>query len=308
MGTPEFAVPCLKMLVEKKYNVVGVVTKPDTKKGRGNKISCCEVKEFAISCNLPVLQPHKVKNNIEFIEKVRSLAPDLIITCAYGKILPKEVLDVPKYGCINVHASLLPKYRGASPINKAIIEGEKVSGVTTMYTDIGMDTGDILLKESVQITDDMTASKLHDILSELGPKVLEETLVKLQRHELVRIPQNNDEATYAGMMDKDTGKIDWNCESVKIHNLVRGTNAWPVAFTYYKDCKIKIWKTALINGTTDQKPGTIIKVSKQGIDVTTKDGIIRILEVQAPSKKRMNVCDYILGNKIEEGEVLWQGN
>ena len=219
--------------------------------------------------------------------------------------MPQEILVIPQYGCINVHASLLPKYRGASPINKAIIEGEKVSGVTTMYTDIGMDTGDILLKKSVKITDDMTASELHDILSSLGAQVLEETLIKLQQHELVRIPQNNDEACYAGMMD--TGKIDWNCDSIKIHNLVRGTNAWPVAFTYYKDCKIKIWKTALICGKNTNEPGTIVKVSKEGIDVATKDGIIRILEVQAPSKKRMKVCDYILGNKIEEGEILWQG-
>ena len=308
MGTPEFAVPCLKMLVDKNYNVCAVVTKPDTKRGRGNKVSYCEVKEFAKGCNLLVLQPDKVKNNNEFLEKMRNINPDLIITCAYGKILPKEILDIPQYGCINVHASLLPKYRGASPINKAIIEGEKISGVTTMYTDIGMDTGDILLKQSVEITDDMTASELHDILADLGAKVLEETLIKLQQHKLVRIPQDSDKASYAGMMDKDTGKIDWNCQSLKIHNLVRGTNAWPVAFTYYKDCKIKIWKTKLIDGNTDKKPGTIIKVSKQGIDVATKDGIIRILEVQAPSKKRMNVCDYILGNKVEEGEILWQGN
>ena len=308
MGTPQFAVPCLEMLVNEKYDVRAVVTQPDKKRGRGNKVSYCEVKEFAVSKNIEVLQPEKVKKNTKFIEHIKEINPDVIITCAYGKILPKEILDIPQYGCINVHASLLPKYRGASPINKVIIDGEKVSGVTTMYTDIGMDTGDILLSESVQIDEDMTASTLHDILSALGAKVLKETLIKLKNNELVRVPQDESKACYAGMMDKDTGKINWDSDSKTIHNLVRGTNAWPVAFTYYKDEKLKIWKTKLITGKTDKKSGTIINVSKDGIDVATKDGIIRILELQAPSKRKMDVCDYILGNKIEEGEIFWQGN
>ncbi len=308
MGTPEFAVPVLKMLVDKKYEILAVVTKPDKERGRGNKVSYCEVKEFAVDNSLKVLQPNKVKNNWDFINEIKNMNPDVIITCAYGKILPKDILDIPRYGCINVHASLLPKYRGASPINKAIIDGEKVSGVTTMYTDIGMDTGDILLKESVRITDDMTAGELHDVLSELGAKVLYETLISLQNGTLKRMPQNDDEACYAGMMDKDTGMINWELDNVAIHNLVRGTNPWPVAFTYYGDIKLKIWKTKIIDDNTDKVPGTIIKVSKEGIDVATKKGIIRILELQAPSKKRMEVASYILGNKIKEGEIFCQGN
>lgn len=308
MGTPQFAVPCLEMLVCENYNVRAVVTQPDKKRGRGNKVSYCEVKEFAVSKNIEVLQPERVKNNAQFISYIRDINPDLIITCAYGKILPKELLDIPQYGCINVHASLLPKYRGASPINKVIIDGEKETGVTTMYTDVGMDTGDILLSESVKIDEDMTASKLHDILSTLGAKVLKETLIKLQNNELVRTPQDNSKACYAGMMDKDTGKINWESNATTIHNLVRGTNAWPVAFTYYKNQKLKIWKTKLIQGKTDKPCGTILKVSKDGIDVATKDGIIRILELQAPSKRKMEVSDYILGNNVEEGGKFWQGN
>lgn len=309
MGTPEFAVPCLEMLVRDGYNVSAVVTQPDKQRGRGNKVSYCEVKECALSHNIGVLQPDKVKNNLEFIEKVKEIAPDVIVTCAYGKILPKTVLDIPRFGCINVHASLLPRYRGASPINKAIIDGEKETGVTTMYTDIGMDTGDILLARSVPIDDNMTAGELHDVLSRLGADVLKDTLVKLKNNELVRIPQDESKCSYAGMMDKYTGRIDWKCRSWVIHNLVRGTNPWPGAYTYYKDTKLKIWETTVVDVKKDlDAPGKIISVSKEGIDVATQDGIVRILKLQAPSKKKMPVSEYILGNIIEEGEIFWQGN
>lgn len=305
MGTPQFAVPCFEMLVKEGHEISAVVTQPDKQRGRGNKVSYCEVKECALSHNIEVLQPEKVKNNQNFIDKIKSIAPDVIVTCAYGKILPKEILDIPSFGCINVHASLLPKYRGASPINKVIIEGEKETGITTMYTDVGMDTGDILLSAKVEIGDDVTAGQLHDELSFLGARVLRETLVRLENGGIERIPQDESRCSYANMMNKDTGKINWSKSSKDIHNLVRGTNPWPVAFTYYKDTKLKIWETKLLNQKIEDEPGKIISVSKEGIDVATGNGIIRIIEIQAPSKKRMKVSQYILGNNIEKGEMFW---
>lgn len=309
MGTPEFAVPCLEMLVRERYDVVAVVTQPDKQRGRGNRVSYCEVKECALLHGIEVLQPERVKSNVDFVTRLRDMVPDVVVTCAYGKMLPKGVLNIPKYGCINVHASVLPKYRGASPINKAIIEGEKETGISTMYTDIGMDTGDVLLVSKVSIDDDMTAGELHDILSRLGADVLKETLVKLENGSIVRTPQDESKCSYAGMMSKDTGRIDWSQDSWRIHNLVRGTNPWPCAYTYYKDTKLKIWTTKVVSvGKKEDVPGRIVGVSKNGIDVAAGNGIIRILELQAPSKKRMGVSDYILGNIIEEGEVFWQGN
>lgn len=309
MGTPKFAVPCLEMLVKEDYDVRMVVTQPDKQRGRGNKISYCEVKECALAHNIEVVQPDRVKGNVSFIAKLRNISPDVIVTCAYGKMLPKEVLDIPRYGCINVHASILPKYRGASPINKAIIEGEKETGISTMYTDVGMDTGDILLMSKISIDDNITAGELSDELSSLGAEVLRDTLVQLRDGSIVRIPQDESKCSYAGMMSKDTGRIDWSLGSYYIHNLVRGTNPWPGAYTYYKDIKLKIWKTKLLEeNKKGAVPGRIVGVSKDGIDVETGGGVLRILELQAPSKKRMHVSCYILGNVIEEGEIFWQGN
>lgn len=309
MGTPEFAVPCLEMLVKERYDVSAVVTNPDKQRGRGNKVSYCEVKECALAHGIEVLQPENVKKNISFITILRDMAPDVIVTCAYGKILPKEVLDIPKYGCINVHASLLPKYRGASPINKVIIDGEKETGISTMYTDVGMDTGDILLVSKIKIDDDMTAGELHDKLSFLGADVLKDTLIDIRDGKIKRIPQDESKCSYAGMMDKNTGRIDWSTDARKIHNLVRGTNPWPGAYTYYRDTKLKIWKTTVVDKDIEGNVfGRIVGVSGEGIDVSTKSGILRILELQAPSRKRMHVSHYVLGNIIEEGEVFWQGN
>ncbi|HHW47147.1 MAG TPA: methionyl-tRNA formyltransferase [Clostridiaceae bacterium] len=311
MGTPEFAVPSLDMLVKEGYNVAAVVTQPDKPKGRGKKLSAPPVKEYALEKGIRVLQPEKVKTS-EFVNELKSINPDLLITAAYGKILPADVLDIPKFGCINVHASLLPKYRGAAPINWAIINGEKVTGITTMYTDIGMDTGDILLKSEVEITDDMTAGELHDKLAVLGAEVLKETLKELQNGTLKRFPQSDEEATYAPMIQKDIGKIDWTKSAREIHNLVRGTNPWPGAFSFYKGERMRIWKTRFSHNMADaaaqdgvsrnNKPGTICRIEKEMLRVVTGDGILDILEIQFDNGRRMSIQE--CWHNMDEGEVL----
>jgi len=304
MGTPEFAIPSLDMLLKEGYDVAAVVTQPDKPKGRGNKMSPPPVKEYAMEHGIEVLQPEKVKTE-EFVEKIKAINPDLLVTAAYGKILPKSVLDIPKHGCINVHGSLLPKYRGAAPIQWSIINGEKVTGITTMYTDVGMDTGDMLVKAEIEITEDMTAGELHDKLSVLGAEVLKETLKRLENGTLERIPQNDEEATYAPMMTKETGCIDWSKSSREIHNLVRGTNPWPGAYTFYNDKKMKIWMTSVISDEEhDSKAGTILKVSKDGIVVACGLGKLIIKEIQFENARKMSVEEYICGHKIDEGELL----
>lgn len=304
MGTPDFAVPSLKMLIEEGYNVAAVVTQPDKPKGRGKKLAFPPVKEYALQKGINVLQPEKVKTG-EFAEELKKINPDLLVTAAYGRILPKEVLDIPKYGCINVHASLLPKYRGAAPIQWAIINGEKVTGVTTMYTDIGMDTGDMLLKEEIEIDENITYGELHDKLAVLGADVLNKTLQKLKDNTLVRIPQPHEEATYAPMINKDVGLIDWNKSARSIHNLVRGTNPWPVAFSFYKNAKFKIWKTTCEESCkSDSKPGTILEAGKEGMLVVCGEGCLRILEIQFESARRMSVREYLCGHSLDKGEIL----
>ena len=305
MGTPEFALPSLDMLVNEGYEVAAVVTQPDKPAKRGKKITPPPVKEYAISKGLRVLQPEKIKT-LEFLKTLEEIKPDLLITAAYGKILSKEILELPPLGCINVHASLLPKYRGAAPIHWCIINGEKITGITTMYTNEGLDTGDILLKAEVTITDDMTAGELHDKLSVLGAEVLKETLQKLKKNELERIPQDDGEATYAPIITKDIGKIDWSKSSCEIYNLIRGTNPWPGAFTHYKGAVMKVWKSEIVDEEPcgGLKQGTIRRVSKEGIVVCGGKGKINIKEGQCASCRRMCVADYICGNKIDEGEIL----
>ncbi len=306
MGTPEFAVPSLDMLVKEGYEVIAVVTQPDKPKGRGNKMAAPPIKEYALKNNIEVLQPLKVKTS-EFAEELRVRKPDLLVTVAYGKILSAEVLEVPPLGCINVHGSLLPKYRGAAPIQWAIINGESVTGITTMYTDIGMDTGDMLLKSGIKITDEMTAGELHDKLSVLGAEVLRDTLIKLQENTLERVPQINEEAIYAPMMQKETGLINWSKSSKEIHNLVRGTNPWPGAYTFLNGDRIRVWKTEVVDeSTSGNKAGTVCQVSKSGIIVSAGRGLVKIMEIQADSSKRMTVEEYICGHRIDEGEVLGQ--
>jgi methionyl-tRNA formyltransferase len=306
MGTPEFAVPSLEMLVNEGYEVVAVVTQPDKPKGRGNKLTASPVKEYALSKGIPVLQPEKIRT-VEFYEQIKSLTPDLMVTAAYGKIIPKDVLELPKLGCINIHGSLLPKLRGAAPIYFAIINGESISGITTMFTDVGLDTGDILLKKEVIIDNDMTTGELHDKLSILGTETLKETLQKLEQGTLIRIPQNNDDATYAPIIRKEIGKIDWNNSSMDIHNLIRGTNPWPGAYTYYRNERMRVWKSKLTdcdNSCIASEPGKICSVKKEGIIVSTGLGMLRIVELQFDSSRKMSVEEYIVGHRIDEGEIL----
>ncbi|HHW32213.1 MAG TPA: methionyl-tRNA formyltransferase [Clostridiaceae bacterium] len=307
MGTPDFAVPCLRMLIREGYQIEAVVTQPDKPKGRGKKLASPPVKLCAQEFGIKVLQPEKVKTE-DFINQLRSMEPDMLVTVAYGKILPKEILDIPKLGCVNVHASLLPKYRGAAPIQWAIINGEKVTGITTMLTNIGMDTGDILLKSPVEITDDMTAGELHDKLALLGADVLRETIEMLRAGILKPTPQNHDEATYAPMIKKEIGQINWNLSSGEIHNLVRGLNPWPGAYTFYNGERMRIWKTTLIDGEPEmkEKPGTICRVNREGLIISTGSGVIRVDEVQFDSCRTMSIGEYICGNRIVEGEILGQ--
>ncbi|SHJ58161.1 methionyl-tRNA formyltransferase [Tepidibacter formicigenes] len=303
MGTPDFAVPSLKVLIEEGFDVVGVITQPDKPKGRGKKMAMPPVKEEALKHGIDVYQPKKVKDK-EFVEFLKKLNPDIIVVVAFGQILSKEILSIPRYGCINVHASLLPKYRGAAPINWVIINGEKTTGITTMYMDEGLDTGDMILKGEIEIGDEETAGQLHDRLCVLGGEVLRDTLKLIKEDKAPRQAQDDLLSCYAPIMDKSLGSIDWNKNAKDIFNLIRGTNPWPSSFTKYKNQTMKIWKSKVLNEKSKEKPGTILKVNQDGIYVSTKDNVLLIEEIQMPGKKRMYVKEYIKGNEIEEKVVL----
>ncbi|ASW42970.1 methionyl-tRNA formyltransferase [Clostridium isatidis] len=303
MGTPEFAVPTLKKLISA-YGVESVFTQPDKPKGRGKKMSFSPVKEVALENNIKIFQPVKLKQDVEAIEYLKSLKPDFIIVVAYGQILTKEVLDIPKYGCINLHASLLPKFRGAAPINWSIIKGERVSGNTTMLMDVGLDTGDMLLKDEVEITENMTAGELHDILKDRGADLVVKTIEGLLNNSIKAIKQPEETNFYAKMLNKEIGKIEWNNSAKDIHNLIRGLNPWPIAHTTYKEQNMKIFESVLLNEHSSKEPGTIIDVSKAGIKVATSDGILLIKKIQFPNGKPLTIEQYINGNKIETNEKL----
>ncbi len=306
MGTPDFAEKSLEAIYNSGHEILAVVTNPDRPKGRGMKMVSSPVKEFAVSKNLKMYQPEKVRKNIEFIEEIKKLQPDVICVVAYGKILPKEILDIPKLGCINVHGSLLPKYRGAAPIQWAVINGEKVTGVTTMYMDIGMDTGDMILKEEVSIGEDETTGELWDKLSEVGAKLLVKTLKQIEDGTATRIPQGED-FTMAPMLNKDMSKINWNSQSAQeIKNLVRGLNPIMGTYSYLNGKKIKFWKVnTLPLENTNAENGTVIKSdSKEGLFIKAKDGIIQVLEIQGENAKKMCIQDFLRGNEIKEGTVL----
>lgn len=305
MGTPDFAVPSIRALVEKGYDVVAAVTQPDRPRGRSKELIPTEVKQFAMEHGIPVLQPEKVKKNQEFLEELKKLNPDLLVTCAYGNIVPQTVLDVPAFGCINVHGSLLPKYRGAAPIQWSIINGDKVTGVTTMMTDIGIDTGDILLKREVEITEDMNAGELFDRLSEVGADLLIETIEALQNGTLTKTPQIHSDATHTSMLSKESGLIDWSKDARTIHNLVRGVYPWPVAYTFYQGERMRVLKTKVINSEdTFTQSGQIIDVNDSGIFVATARGILLIENIQFDGGKAMRVADYLRGHSIEKGKIL----
>jgi len=305
MGTPDFAVPSLKALIDKGYNIAAAVTQPDRPKGRGNKVTPPPVKELAVLHNIPVLQPEKLRNNEEFLAILKELAPDMLVTCAYGNILPKVVLDVPKFGCINVHGSLLPKYRGAAPIQWSIINGDKVTGVTTMYSDIGIDNGDMLLKREVEIDDNMNSQDLYEILGKVGAELLIDTIKLIEEGRLVRTPQSDSDATHAPMLTKETGLIDWSKDAQTIHNLVRGVYPWPIAYTYYAGERMRVLKTKVLNTEGNfNLVGRIVDVTDEGITVSTGEGLLLIEQIQFDGGKAMNVAQYLRGHSLEKGKIL----
>ena len=311
MGTPDFAKESLEAVYNSKYNIIGVVTNPDKPKGRGMKVVASPVKEFAIEKNIPVYQPEKVKNNTEFIEKIKELNPDIICVVAYGKILPEEILNIPKYGCINVHGSLLPKYRGAAPIQWAVLNGDKVTGVTTMYMDAQMDTGDIILKKETQISEDETTGELWNRLAKIGGELLVETLKKIEDGTAPREKQGAD-YSLAPMLDKKMAKIDWKNQTTKqIKNLVRGLNPIMGAYTFLNGKKIKFWKVDIAknvefdNEIESFRNGTVvISNDKDGLFIKTKDGLLQVLEIQGENSKKMPIQDYLRGNPINEFEIF----
>lgn len=303
MGTPDFAVPSLKALIDE-FGVKAVYTQPDRPKGRGKKLTMSPVKEVAVENNITVFQPNSLRKEPEAVEALKALEPDFIIVVAFGQILPKEVLDIPKYACINLHGSLLPKYRGAAPIQWSVINGEKIAGNTTMLMDVGLDTGDMLLKDEVEITRYMTSGELYEKLKNRGANLLVETIKKMQKGEITPIKQNDEESCYAPMLNKEMAKIDWNKSAEVIHNHIRGLNPWPVATTQYEDKTMKIYESDFEEGKSDKEVGTIVEVNKKGIKVATSNGVLIIKKLQFPNGKPLMVQDFLNGNNIEEGKRL----
>ena len=307
MGTPDFSVGTLEALIAAGHEVCLAVTQPDKPKGRGGKMQYTPVKEKALFYNIPVYQPKRVRDP-ECVEELRKYNADVMVVIAFGQILPKEILEMTPYGCINVHASLLPKYRGAAPIQWAIIEGEEVTGVTTMQMDEGLDTGDMILKTEVPVAADETGESLHDKLAAAGAALCVETLKALEDGTAVREKQGESPTAYAKMLTKELGDIDWAEPAVKIERLVRGLNSWPSAYTHWNGKVLKIWRAAAEAAeTADVQPGTVVSVEKESFAVQTGDGVLRVLEVQMPGKKRMYAGAFMRGNTMEPGELLTRG-
>lgn len=302
MGTPDFAVPTLEALI-KNHEVMAVVTQPDKPKGRGKKMVFPVVKEKALEHGITVYQPAKVKDS-EFVEILKSYNPDVIVVVAFGQILSEEILNIPKYGCINVHGSLLPQYRGAAPIQWSIINGEEFGGVTTMYMAKGLDSGDMLLKAESKITKEDTFGSLYDRLSIIGADLLIKTLKQIEDGTIKSIPQNHDEATLAPMITKDMEHIDWNNSSKNVVNLIKGLNPQPIAYTLYNDEKLKIWFAEEEMGDFNGVPGEIVEVRKKDFVVKTAEGAVIIKEIQAQGGKKMSTDAYMRGHLIEKGTIL----
>ena len=304
MGTPDFAVPTLEMLISEGHEISAVVTQPDKPKGRGKKSSMPPIKEVALKYDLPVLQPERIKGDQDFHEHIQSLNPDVIVVVAFGQILPESILNIPKYGCINIHGSLLPKYRGAAPIQWAILNEEPKTCVTIMYMDKGMDTGDMLLKKEIIIDGADTYETLHDKMKWIGSEALKEAWPLIIAGGEGREKQDNESATYAPLIQKNMGEINWQERTSHIDAKIRGLNPWPGGYTYYKGEVVKIWKALPSKDAHTAEPGTILEVSKEGLVVKTLDGSLLIQEIQMPNKKRMPVSEYIKGNTLEVGTLL----
>ncbi len=318
MGTPDFAEVSLEAVYNAGYEIIGVVTNPDKPKGRGMKMIASPVKEFAIQNNIPIYQPLKVRNNQEFINEIKNLNPDAICVVAYGKILPKEILEIPKKGCVNVHGSLLPKYRGAAPIQWAVLNGDKTTGITTMYMDVGMDTGDMILKQEVEIGENETTGELWERLAKIGGELLVKTLNLIENDNAPRIKQGED-FTIAPILNKEIAKINWQKNTAKeIKNLVRGLNPIMGAYSFLENKKIKFWKVEVISNeefSSDfnyniqniekNENGTVLESnSKKGLYIKAKEGIVKVIEIQGENAKKMNIQDFLRGNKIDCGKIF----
>ena len=306
MGTPEFALPSLEAIFNSGHRIIGVVTQPDRPRGRGRKLAPPPVKVWAVERGLTVHQPERVRNP-EFIAMLREMEPDIIVTAAFGQILPKEILDIPPLGCINVHASLLPKYRGASPIQQALMDGETSTGITIMYMDEGMDTGDIILQKRIDIYPEERADQLHDRLAVLGGQALEEALRLFEKGRPVGQPQDHEKATYCKKIDKSMGSINWAESSLRIKNLVRGLTPWPGTFKYCHGQRKKVWniKEWEYSKSKDHIPGQVVAADEhQGLVVACGDGYVRLAEIQAEGKRVMQDVEFIRGNPIPVGTVF----
>ena len=310
MGTPDIAATILKSVLESKHEVLAVVTQPDKPKGRSQgKLAFPPVKEVALEHQIPVLQPQKVKEEA-FLEEIRMLNPDIILVAAYGKLLPKALLELPRFGCINVHASLLPKYRGASPIQWAVLNGEEKSGVTIMYMTEALDAGDIILTEEVELSKEETAGSLHDKLAQIGGPLLLSAMEAIETGKAERIPQNEEEATHVTMLDKAMGNLNFSKSAIELERFVRGLNPWPTAYTKLHGKMLKIWKAEVASELTlskeqrQQEFGTIVTVEKDMFGILTGEGILIVKELQLEGKKRMTVEEFLRGFSLEVGTLL----
>jgi methionyl-tRNA formyltransferase len=304
MGTPDFAVAALERILQDGHEVSAVFTQPDKPQGRKMTLTPPAVKVRAMEAGIPVYQPESFRDESQ-LELLQQLNPEVIVVAAYGKLLPKYVLDFPKYGCINIHGSLLPKYRGAAPIQWAVINGEKTAGVTTMQMDVGLDTGDMLLKAETEVGENETAGELFDRLAVMGADLISETLRRLPAG-IPATPQDESQSNYASMLKKDMAVIDWNKSAQEIHNLVRGLNPWPIALTTLGEKRLKIFETRMTEKTSDKMPGEVILSDpKKGLEICCGDGaVLSVTEVQLVGKKRMGACDYLRGHAITEGTIL----
>ena len=309
MGTPEIAATVLKAVLKSRHEVIAVVTQTDKPKGRGHEMAFPPVKEVALEAGIPVLQPQRAKEEA-FIEELKALNPDIILVAAYGKLLPKEILDMPKFGCINVHASLLPKYRGASPIQWAVLNGDEKSGVTIMHMAETMDTGDIIMAEEVVLAKEETAGSLHDKLAEIGGPLLISAMDALETGRAPRIRQKEEEATHVKMLDKTMGNLEFSKSAVQLERWIRGLNPWPTAYTKLDGKMLKLWKADVISAEELSKevksfePGTIIMVAKDSFDVLTGDGVLRVKELQLEGKRKMTAEEFLRGFSLAIGTVL----
>lgn len=304
MGTPDFAVPPLEFLSKTRHEISLVITRPDRPKGRGKKILPPPVKNAAIKYGYPIIQPESVRDP-DFYEKIKKINPDIIVVIAYGHILSRQILDIPRLGAINIHASLLPRLRGPAPIHRAIMEGEKETGVTSMLMDAGMDTGDILLYEKTPVYPDDDAGSLHDRLSVMGAKILIKTIEQFEKGKVDPIPQDHEKSTYAPMLKKNEGRIDWSLHGEKLDCFIRGMSPWPGAFTFCDGKRFKIFRGKPVRTEVNEKPGTVLKGFDNELKVATGDGILSVLEIQGESGKRLSIEKFLRGHKIPRGSLFY---